>query len=108
MTGKVFGFSPNYYFNQQSAGLAIYISPGKIGETLFPGKVVFVPANATTLISMDANGNIFLGVGPYSIATVVSGKVQTAGTPNTFPNGDPVTSPGILSITDTRPLSFSF
>lgn len=108
MSKEVFGFAPNYYFNQQSAGLAIYVSPGKIGETLFPGKVISVPANATTLISMDANGNIFLGIGPYSIATVKSGNVQTAGTPNTFPNGGPVTSPGILSITDTRPISFSF
>jgi hypothetical protein len=105
MTGEVFGFAPNYYYNQQSAGLAIYVSPGQIGTTLIPGKVVSVPPNATTQISMDLNGNIFLGVGPFPIAVVISGNVQTAGTPNTFPSGGPVTSPGIVSIQDIRPLS---
>lgn len=114
-TGKandvIFGFSPNYYFNQQSAGLAIYVSPGEIDGKLFLGQVVFVPANATTNISMDVNGNIQLRFGAhlYPIATVISGNVQTAGTPNTFPNGGPVTSPGIVNIQDMRPTTpFSF
>jgi hypothetical protein len=103
LTGEVFGFSPNYYFNQQSAGLAIYVSPGQIGTTLIPGKVVSVPANKTSQISMDAGGNIFVGIGPYPIAIVVAGAVLTS-TPNTLP----VSSPGILSIQDIRPQSFTF
>jgi hypothetical protein len=105
MSATVFGFAPNYYYNQQSAGLAIYVSPGQVGTKQFPGKVIQVPANATTQISADLNGNVFLGVGPFPIATVITGLVQTAGTPNTFPSGGPVSSPGILSIQDIRPQS---
>jgi hypothetical protein len=102
---NIFGFSPNYYFNQQSAGLAIYVSPGEINGKLFLGQVVQVPANATTYIGLTSQGQIVLGTGPslYPIAVVVAGAVLTS-TPNTLP----VSSPGILSITDQRPASFSF
>lgn len=103
---NVIGFTPNYYENQQSAGLNVYISPGTIGTTLYNGQVVTVPANATTEISINSQGQVQFGFGPglYSIAIVVSGQVQTSGTPNTLP----VYSNGILSITDVRPASFSF
>src|SRR5579864_3118770 len=94
------GFSPNFYFNQQSAGLSIWVSAGTINGKLFNGQVVNVPANATINISMDSNGNIVFGLGAgLNIARVVSGQVQTSGTPNTLP----IFSPGILSITDLRP-----
>lgn len=93
------GFSPNFYFNQQSAGLSIWIAAGTINGKLLNGQVVNVPANATTNISMDTNGNIVFGLGAgLNIARVVTGKVQTSGTPNTLP----IFSPGILSITDLR------
>lgn len=103
---NVFGFAPNWYENQQSAGLNIYISPGTIGTTLYNGQVATVPANATTNISIDCEGQIHYEFGEdwYPVATVVSGQVQTSGTPNTLP----VYSNGILSITDMRPASFSF
>ena len=103
---NIFGFSPNYYFNQHSAGLAIYLSPGEINGKLFLGQVVFVPNNATTNISIDVNGNVQLIFGKllYPIATVVTGPVTTS-TPNTLP----VSSPGVISITDQRPTTpFSF
>jgi len=103
---NIFGFSPNYYFNQHSAGLAIYLSPGEINGKLFLGQVVFVPNNATTNISIDVNGNVQLMFGRllYPIATVVTGPVTTS-TPNTLP----VSSPGVISITDQRPTTpFSF
>jgi hypothetical protein len=94
------GFSPNYYFNQQSAGLGIWVASGSINGILFNGKFVSVPANAITNISLDSNGNVVYGIGSglTSIARVVSGQVQTSGTPNT----SPVFSNGILSITYLR------
>lgn len=106
MSLPVFGFSPNRYHDVQNAGREIYISPGEIGRTLIPGKVVVAPASATTNISMDQNGNIYLyfGAGFYPIATVVAGQVVTSG--NTGKNA--TTSNGIISITDVRPTSFAF
>ena len=106
-TGIVFGFSPNYYTDQQSAGLAIYISPGSIGTVMFSGQIVSLPANSTTNISMDSNGNFYLyfGFGFYPIATVVTGQVVTSGSTGKNAN----TSNGILSITDVRPTTpFAF
>jgi hypothetical protein len=74
---------------------------------LFLGKVVSVPANTTTNISMDANGSIQLRFGNhlYPIATVITGQVVTSGSTGKNAN----TSNGILSITDQRPTTpFSF
>jgi hypothetical protein len=103
----VFGFSPNYYFDQQSQGLAIYISPGIINGVMFNGQAVFVPANATTNISINSAGVVSLSFGPhlYPIATVVTGQVVTSGSTGKNANTDN----GILSISDQRPTgSFSF
>ena len=107
MSDNVFGFSPNYYDNQQSAGLTVYISPGEINGRLIPGQVVQVPANATTNISINSAGVVSLSFGPhlYPIATVVTGQVVTSGSTGKNANTDN----GILSISDQRPTgSFSF
>ena len=107
MSDNVFGFSPNYYDNQQSAGLTVYISPGEINGRLIPGQVVQVPANATTNISINSAGVVSLSFGPhlYPIATVVTGQVATSGSTGKNANTDN----GILSISDQRPTgSFSF
>ena len=107
MSDNIFGFSPNYYDNQQSAGLAIYISPGEINGKLIAGQVVPVLANATTNISINSAGvvSFSFGLHLYPIATVVSGQVVTSGSTGKNAN----TSNGILSISDQRPPeSFSF
>ena len=104
---NVFGFSPNYYFNQESAGLSIFISPGIIGSTMFNGQVVAIPANVTTNISIDKNAKVYVGLAPnlYPIARVVAGQVVTSGSTGKNAN----TSNGIISITDIRPgSSFAF
>jgi len=103
----IFGFSPNYYFNQESAGLSVYISPGIINGIPFNGQIVNVPANQTTTVSLNQNGQAVIGSGKhlYPLATVVTGQVVTSGSTGRNAN----TSNGILSIADIRPGSrFAF
>lgn len=110
---KVVGFTPNWLYGQQNAGLGIYIAPGAINSRLVPGGIVPVKSNTTTLIWVTFAGMIQSGaiipVGRYPIASVVSGDVIT-GTRSSNVNPIPQsTSPGILSITDIRsPSPFEF
>jgi hypothetical protein len=104
---NIFGFAPNYYDNQQSQGLMIYISPGIINGVVFPGQIVNVSANATTNISINANGQAVMGLAAklYPVARVIAGQVVTSGSTGKNAN----TSNGIISITDVRPTTpFSF
>lgn len=105
---EIIGFAPNWYFNQQSIGLSIYLSPGTFNGKGTNGQLVNVPANSTTLIWLDSNGVIQKGtvapLGTYSVATVVSGQVLVGGN---LPGGlgTLLFANGILSITDTRNFS---
>lgn len=119
----IIGFTPNWYFGQQNAGLGIWISTGTINGTEFNGQFVSLPANAITSIGITAQGQIVLGAGPdlYPIAVVVTGQVVTSGnTKSSTPFGGATklnqnqqiyyaTNNGVLGITDARPLgAFSF
>lgn len=108
------GFTPNWYYGQQNAGLAIYIAPGDINGTHFNGGVFGVPNNATTVFYLNDDGMITTEDGDYPIAQVVSGQIITSSVASSigafaFPllvvNGRRAfynSDPGIKSITDLR------
>jgi hypothetical protein len=105
MADNIFGFSPNWLYGQQNAGLGIYIAPGEINTVLYLGGEFSVPANATTYFWVTSGGQIQSGsslpFGCYPIAKVISGNVAT-GNRSQFFSQAVDTSPGILSITDLR------
>ena len=61
MPDIVDGFAPNYYYNQQSAGLGIYIAAGIVNGTTYQGGFFAVPANSTTYFWVTSNGQIQSG-----------------------------------------------
>ena len=109
----VVGFTPNYYFAQQNAGLAVWISTGTINGVTYQGQLVTLPKNSTTQINISSTGSIVFGPTQdhlYPVAVVVTGPVVTSGnTVNNSPFGgkgqlsNVEFSDGILSITDIRP-----
>ena len=94
------GFAPNWLI-QNTGGLAIYVSPGRINGISVNGQTIAMPPNSSTYVWITEEGNFGTGVslpaGVLPIALVESGTVYT-GTPN-LPNNS---SPGILAITDLR------
>lgn len=108
----VFGFSTNWLFGQQDAGLGVYISPGKINEQITQGAKFPVPPNTTTYFWVTSGGQIQSGpsmpAGVHPLSAVVSGNVAT-GNRSQFFSKAVDTSPGVLGITDLRPTGpFSF
>lgn len=103
------GFAPNWYFGLENSGLGIWVAAGAINGTEYNGQLVLVPANATTSIGLNSQGQIVLGLGPsiYPVATIVTGQIVTSG--STKASASFITSNGVLSITDQRPMTpFSF
>lgn len=105
------GFAPNFYENQHSAGLKVYVSPGTINGTSYNGQVITVAANNTNYISVDNSGNITSSTSGYAsvnqIGIVITGQIVTSGDTLTNASGALAVefSNGIVSITDTRTFS---
>lgn len=119
MADTLIGFAPSFYFNQQSAGLGIWIATGTINGVQYNGQFVSIPKMATSYVSISNAGVISVGsssvepAGSYLLAQVVAGQVVTSG--NTVASspfggtkgfkpsfGNTTTNDGILSITDLR------
>jgi hypothetical protein len=112
MTAQVHGFSPNWYYGQHNKGLAVYIATGSIDGVVTQGMVMPLLPNTTTYVWVTSNGTIQVGAelpssAVYPVASVLSGIVTTGTGVNRY-NPCLAQSPGVLSITDLRPLTETF
>ena len=103
------GFTANWYFGQNDAGLAIYVSPGIVNGFQVQGAVLPIPPDRNVLVWVTAGGAIQAGfayptnINVYPIAVVTSGKIITS---TIARNGFFNTDEGIQAIVDNRPSDF--
>lgn len=104
----VIGFTANWYYGQHNKGLSVYISPGQLNGVITQGKVVNLLCNGTTYVWVTVDGVISYGAempdGVYPVASVLTGIIMTGTGPNGF-SPQVTQAPGVLNITDLRPIN---